>query len=180
MSSQPEILVPIITLVVLALLLWLLAGRLKAKTGLPGGQIIYSDTRLWGSPVEKPLFDGSLGLTGKPDYLINHGGDLIPVEVKSSRAPNAPYDSHIFQVAVYCLLVEKVYQKTPPRGLIHYPDKTFSIDFTPDLREKTLTLLSEMHHVENHKSIPRNHEDPRKCDRCGYRDVCDQRLTNHL
>jgi CRISPR-associated exonuclease Cas4 len=180
MSSRLEILIPVTILVLLAILLWIVSSRMKARTGLPGGQIIYSDTRLWGAPVEKPLFDGSLGLTGKPDYLIDHGGSLIPVEVKSSRAPNAPYDSHIYQVAVYCLLVEKVYQKTPSQGLIHYPDKTFSVPFTPELRQKTLQLLSEMHAQEYHKSIPRSHEDPYKCGRCGYRDVCDQRLTNNL
>ncbi len=167
----------VVLLLAAAVILWLLAGWLKAKTGLPGGQIIYSDTKLWGAPVEKPLFDGSLGLTGKPDYLIEQGGELIPIEVKSSRAPAAPYDSHIFQVAIYCLLVEKVYQRTPSHGLIHYPGKTFAVDFNRELRKNTLELLSGMHQIENHKSIPRSHEDPRKCDRCGYKDICDQRLT---
>jgi len=167
----------VVILILVAVLLWILAVRMKAKTGLPGGRIIYSDTKLWGAPVEKPLFDGSLGLTGKPDYLIEQGGELVPVEVKSSRAPSAPYDSHIFQVAVYCLLVEKVYQRTPSHGLIHYPGKTFSVDFTDELRQNTLELLSDMHHMENLKSIPRSHEDPNKCGRCGYKDICDQRLT---
>ncbi len=167
----------VVFLLVAAIIIWIIAGRMKAKTGLPGGRIIYSDTKLWGAPVEKPLFDGSLGLTGKPDYLIEQGDELIPVEVKSSRAPSAPYDSHIFQVAIYCLLVEKVYQRTPSHGLIHYPGKTFAVDFTDELRQNTLDLLSDMHHKENLKSIPRSHEDPYKCGRCGYRDVCDQRLT---
>ncbi len=166
-----------VILLLFAVIVWILSSRLRTITGLPGGRIIYSDTKLWGAPVEKPLFDGSLGLTGKPDYLISQGGELIPVEVKSSRAPTAPYDSHIFQVAIYCLLVEKVYQRTPSHGLIHYPGKTFAVDLTDELRKNTLALLSKMHQVENSKSIPRSHEDPRKCDRCGYKDICDQRLT---
>lgn len=166
-----------VILLIVAVFVWILSGWMKRKTGLPGGRIIYSDTKLWGAPVEKPLFDGSLGLTGKPDYLISQGGELIPVEVKSSRAPSAPYDSHIFQVAIYCLLVEKVYQRTPSYGLIHYPGKTFAVDLTDELRQNTLALLTRMHQVENSKSIPRSHEDPRKCDRCGYKDICDQRLT---
>lgn len=167
----------VILLCLLALAAYLFSRRLSHQTGLPGGRVIYSDTHMWGQPLEKPLFDGSLGITGKPDYLIHSGDEIIPVEVKSSRAPSAPYDSHIFQLAIYCLLVEKVYQHTPSRGYIHYPGRTFEIDFTPELRLKTLELISEMHRKENSRSIPRSHEDPHKCEGCGYRDVCDQRLA---
>ena len=70
--------------------------------------MISSDTSEWGK-VEKPLYDPLSGLTGKPDYLVEENGFYIPVEVKSSRAPGLPYDSHIYQVAAYCLLVERTY-----------------------------------------------------------------------
>lgn len=163
-------------LLVIAVIFLLIASRLRKSSGLPGGSVIYSDTRMWGSPVEKPLFDGSIGLTGKPDYLIRDGGEIIPVEVKSSRAPSAPYDGHIYQLAAYCLLVEKVYQQTPSHGLIHYPGKTFRVEFTPDLREDTLRLISEMHRNERSRNIPRNHCQPQRCQTCGYKDICDQRL----
>ena len=64
--------------------------------------MVYTDTGAWGK-VEKPLYYHALGLTGKPDYLVERDGILIPVEVKSGRTPEAPYDSHIFQLAAYCL-----------------------------------------------------------------------------
>jgi CRISPR-associated exonuclease Cas4 len=76
----------------------------RKEAGLPGGRIIYTDTRGWGK-VEKPLFYPALELTGKPDYLVEKNGQIIPVEVKSGRAPEAPYDSHIYQLAAYCILV---------------------------------------------------------------------------
>lgn len=164
-------------LLVLALVFYLLSRSLHRKTGLPGGKVVYSDTHMWGQPVKQPLFDGSLGITGKPDYLVREDDEIIPVEVKSCRTPAAPYDAHIFQVAIYCLLVEKVYQQTPSHGLIHYPGMTYSVEFTPALRQKTLDLLSEMHLQERHQSIPRNHDDPAKCKRCGYRDICDKKLA---
>ena len=87
---------------------------MRKQSGIPGGKIIYSDVKMWGKPLEKPLFDGSIGLVGKPDYLIEQNGLVIPVEVKSCRPPEAPYDLHIFQLAAYCLLVEKVYQNPSP------------------------------------------------------------------
>lgn len=159
-----------------AILLIYYAGRMRKQSGIPGGKIIYSDVKMWGKPLEKPLFDGSIGLVGKPDYLIEQNGMVIPVEVKSCRPPEAPYDSHIFQLAAYCLLVEKVYQIRPPHGLIHYPGRTFSIEFTPDLREKTLSLISEMHQKERSSNIPRSHEEAARCRSCGFKSQCDQRI----
>ena len=50
----------------------------RKEAGLPGGRIIYTDTRGWGK-VEKPLFYPALELTGKPDYLVEKNGQIIPV-----------------------------------------------------------------------------------------------------
>ena len=47
----------------------------RMEAGLPGGRIIYSDTRGWGK-VEKPLYYSELELTGKPDYLIEQNGKI--------------------------------------------------------------------------------------------------------
>ena len=65
-----------------AFILFFISGRQRRASGLPGGRVIYTDTRAWGK-VEKPLFDKDLGLTGKPDYLIEQNGKIIPVEVKT-------------------------------------------------------------------------------------------------
>jgi CRISPR-associated exonuclease Cas4 len=155
--------------------LWI-SGRQRKAAGLPGGRVIYTDTRGWGK-LEQPLFYASLGLTGKPDYLVQHNGQIIPVEVKSGRAPEAPYDSHIFQLASYCLLVEKTYGKRPPYGIIHYNNRDFAVDYTEELESKLLDLLVEMRR-DNHKAdVPRSHEQPSRCARCGYRKVCDQKLA---
>ena len=65
-------------LLLLALLLFWQSGRKRRQTGLPGGRVIYTDTKSWGK-VEKPLYDSSMRLTGKPDYLVERGGKIIPV-----------------------------------------------------------------------------------------------------
>ncbi len=148
----------------------------QQEAGLPGGRIIYSDTRSWGK-VEKPLYFSELDLTGKPDYLVEQNGRIIPVEVKSGRAPDAPYDSHIFQLAAYCLLVEKNYDTRPPYGIIHYENKDFAIDYTRELEDALTDLLVEMKRDEHKRDVPRSHEQAGRCARCGYRNVCDQRLA---
>lgn len=158
-----------------ALFLFWFAHRQQKQTGLPGGRIVYSDTHGW-TRVEKPLYDAQLGLAGKPDYLIEQGERLIPVEVKTGRTPSAPYDSHIYQLAAYCLLVQRSYGRRPTHGLIQYPHRTFQIDYTPQLERELLTLLDEMHLARRKRNLPRSHTQPARCARCGFRNICDEQL----
>jgi CRISPR-associated exonuclease Cas4 len=169
-------LVTALILFVLAVFLLWISSRQCKQSGLPGGRIIYTDTRAWGE-VEKPLYDAQLGLTGKPDYLVEQNGQIIPVEVKSGRAPDAPYDSHIFQVAAYCLLVQRGMGKRPPYGIIHYSDRDFAVDYTSELENRLLDTLAEIRRDEVRTSVARSHESAARCNRCGYRDLCDQKLS---
>ena len=162
-------------LVVALLLFWVSAAR-RRSAGLPGGRVIYTDMRGWG-PVEKPLFDPSLGLIGKPDYIVEQNGRFIPVEVKTGRTPDAPYDSHIFQLAAYCHLVEKAYGKRPPHGFIHYPNRDFSVDYTPELESALLDLVADLRVDERRTEVPRSHDQGNRCRGCGFRRNCDERLA---
>ena len=162
-------------LFLLALVFFWQSNRQRKDAGLPGGRVINTDTLGWGK-VEKPLFYPALELTGKPDYLIQQNGQIIPVEVKSGRAPDTPYDSHIYQLAAYCLLVEKTYKKRPPYGIIHYENRDFAVDYTHELEESLLDLLADMKRDEYKHDVPRSHEQAARCAKCGFRKVCDQRL----
>jgi len=163
-------------LVVLALIFLWKAGGAQKAAGLPGGRVIYTDTRAWGDKVEKPLYDGSLGITGKPDYLVEKNGRFIPVEVKSGRAPQAPYDAHIYQLAAYCLLVEKSMGSRPPYGIIHYEDRDFAVDYTHELESVLLDVLADMRRDERRGEVMRSHENGARCARCGFRNVCEQKI----
>lgn len=165
-----------LALLFLAFLFFWQSNRQRSEAGLPGGRIIYTDTRGW-SKLEKPLFYAALELTGKPDYLVEQNGRIIPVEVKSGRAPEAPYDSHIYQLASYCLLVEKTYGKRPPYGIVHYEDKDFSVEYTHELEQSLLELITEMKRDGMKKEVARSHEQASRCKRCGFRSVCDQSLA---
>jgi CRISPR-associated exonuclease Cas4 len=160
---------------VVALILFFISTRQKKNAGIPGGRVIYSDTTQW-NKVEKPLFDPSIRLAGKPDYLVERGKQVIPVEVKSRRAPQAPFDSHIFQLSAYCLLVQHEYGTRPDYGIIHYPNRSFAIDFTPALEYSTREIIHQMQNQKINTQVARSHENPHCCKRCGYRSVCDQSL----
>ncbi len=162
-------------LVLLALVLFWQSGRTRHAAGLPGGRVIYTDTRSWGK-VEKPLYDPLLSLTGKPDYLVQQNGRVIPVEVKSGRAPESPYDSHIYQLATYCLLVERTMGTRPPYGIIHYEDRDFAVDYTHELETALLDLLAEIRRDERREEVNRSHESAARCAKCGFRNTCEQKL----
>jgi len=164
-----------LVLFLLAVIFFWQSSRQRRAAGLPGGRVIYSDTRAWGK-VEKPLYDNALGLTGKPDYLVEQSGRLIPVEVKSGRAPEAPYDSHIYQVAAYCLLVERTMGSRPPYGIIHYADRDFAVDYTHDLESALLDILAEIRRDERREEVNRSHDSPARCNKCGFRNICEEKL----
>ncbi|MCB2213957.1 CRISPR-associated protein Cas4 [bacterium] len=163
-------------LILVALLVLWLANRQKRATGLPEGQVVSADMGRW-QPEGPVLYDRRLGLAGKPDYIVDHGGVPVPVEVKSGRTPKQPYQSHILQLAAYCYLVEATSGQQPPYGVLRYPRNTFKIPYTPELREELLTTLAEIRQAESQPSaVDRLHHAPARCAACGFRSVCDQRL----
>lgn len=162
-------------LLALSLALFLISNTQRRQAGLPDGRIIYSDTAGWNG-TENPLTDPEIGLTGKPDYLVQQQGKIIPVEVKSGRAPEKPHQSHVFQLAAYCYLVEKNYQNRPPYGIVHYQDRDFAIDYTPELEDALMDLLLAMKHDTHKQDIRRSHDQAARCVKCGFRRICDQAL----
>jgi len=163
------------------LLVWLGSRLLKVGStrqkdaGLPLGRVIYDDSKAWGK-VEEPIYDPLLRLTGKPDYLVAVGDKLVPVEVKSGRAPVTPYQSHVYQLAAYCLLVEHSTGKRPPHGILRYNNRTFSLDYTQEMENGLLDVLAEMRQMEERGNLKRSHEEPERCAGCGYRSVCNQKI----
>lgn len=159
----------------LALLLLWISRRGRKAAGLPEGRVIYGDTREWGR-VAEALFDPQWQLTGKPDYLVKQGKQVIPVEVKTGRTPETPFESHVMQLAAYCRLVAREYGGRPPYGILHYPERTFAVDYTPELEAALAELLDEMRAVEVREEVARSHDEAARCRGCGYREICEQRL----
>lgn len=174
---MPNYLVILIAFAVffLGIYLFWLSRRKWEQAGLPPGRLVYADPGLWGRP-EKPFYYSGLGLTGKPDYVVNQKGRLLPVEVKSAWAPPIPYDSHILQLGAYCLLIEKVTGKRPPYGILKYRNRTFAIDFTKSLENSVLEIIEKIRKQKNRSQVSRSHDEARRCAHCGYRRACDQRL----
>jgi CRISPR-associated exonuclease Cas4 len=167
----------LLLLVGTAVWLWQRSRKLRDESGLPDGEVIYSDVGTW-FPNTTPLYAAEFALSGKPDYLVQQeNGSVVPVEVKSSRAPDAPWEGHILQLAAYCLLVDEVYGKRPSFGILQYKDKAFAIDYTDELEEDLLDLLAEMRDNLFQGELERDHKDWRRCAGCSVRKGCFDRLA---
>lgn len=170
-------LVFVLFLVFLAAALWLRGREWREESGLPEGNVIYSDSGAW-RPNSLVLHDMELRLAGKPDYLVEQqDGVIIPVEVKSGRAPARPWEGQILQLAAYCLLVDAHFGVRPPYGILQYSDQAFAIDYSLDLEDDLLALLAEMRAMRLEPDVDRDHGSPGRCRSCGVRSACDQRLA---
>jgi CRISPR-associated exonuclease Cas4 len=161
-----------ILLLILAAVVITVAVRMRSESGLPPGPIVYQDTEQPG----EALIAERYRIIGKPDYLIRQGRHLIPVEVKPHRLALQPYDSDVFQLAAYCLLVEETTGHPPPYGLLQYKDRTFRIPYTRALRADLLRTVRDMHRMETATDVPRSHNSGARCRGCTVRAACTQRL----
>jgi CRISPR-associated exonuclease Cas4 len=157
-----------------AFLFWSRQERLSS--GLPKAQIIYADTGAW-RRCERPLFSQRFRLTGKPDYLVEEGSHIVPVEVKPGQKADEPYEGDILQLAAYCLLVEEQYGQRPPHGYLKYSQALFRIDYTSGLGQELQHRLEAMRRDWRATEVAPSHTQPQRCLRCGHRQVCRERLA---
>jgi CRISPR-associated exonuclease Cas4 len=175
-QEMPYLLLSVILLMMIALWLLWQSRRAQINSGLPVGEIIYSDTGAW-QRVEQSLISRRYGLVGKPDYLLTGAaggkkGAVIPVEVKSGKRPATPSAGHLLQLGVYCILVEEAYGVTPSHGLLHYADATLRIPFTAALRQEVLAAAEALRGAESARTVHRDHQVVARCRVCGYRHAC--------
>jgi CRISPR-associated exonuclease Cas4 len=147
------------------------AGEWRSLEGL-GGEIHYVGTD--SSPL---YFSERYGLSGRPDFVLEIDGQLIPGDLKTGRTPKGPLFSHILQVAAYCLLIAESSGKRPPYGLLRYGSEEHEIEFDPEMERILLEKLEEMRGLMRSGEVHRNHMRPGKCARCSRRDSCPERLV---
>jgi CRISPR-associated exonuclease Cas4 len=162
-------------LLLLGALLWWLGRRWAAQTGVADEPIVAQDMDR-GQRPQRPLFDRELGLTGRPDYLLQTPRGLVPVEVKPMRQAGRPYESDTLQLMAYCQLVEAETGQRPPYGVLIYARHRWEIAFTEERREQLVQTLSEMRADLEAVEVARSHEQPARCRACGVRAACDEAL----
>ena len=151
-----------------------LSSSLNAKRKREEGAI-EGDIRYVGRQTSRLLKSERYGLTGRPDYILERNGEIIPVEVKSGRKPKGPLFSHVLQVGAYCLLLEEEGNKVS-HGILRYGDMEHEVEFDAELRSILLGKVKEMRRLMESEDVHRNHHRPGKCHSCSRREMCPERL----
>jgi CRISPR-associated exonuclease Cas4 len=151
------------------------AWWLQRRSGLPRARLVYSDTGAW-QRADKPLFSRTYGLAGKPDYLLETHGQVIPVEVKPSRQATQPQPADVLQLLAYCLLVEETWGR-PAYGLLHYASGTFRLDSPAPARPLLRAETAAVRAARQARDMPRSHDQPGRCAACAFRLQCDESLV---
>ncbi len=146
------------------------AKEIKTKYRIPEGKITYTDL----DKPAKALYSRRFNLAGKPDYIVKRGDEYIPVEVKNTNA-GRPYDSHIMQLASYCLLLEDSGKKVP-FGLLAYNNGQFKISFDENLRNRVKGTMETIRSEIRSGKVERNHNQPNRCINCSLRKFCEFKL----
>jgi CRISPR-associated exonuclease Cas4 len=165
----------IVASLVLLLVAWLLRRHAREQIGESlAGRILYTDTERNTQVLTSERFH----LTGKPDYILQDHGEVIPVERKSrALTARGPYDSERLQLAAYCLLVEEHYDQAVHRGRLQYRNGSVEIPFDDALRAALLSSLRDIQQRRNARDVRRSHESSARCRGCGFRERCPDALV---
>jgi len=147
------------------------AAKLERSMNIRG-KIVYI-----GDDSHPVLLSKDKTISGRPDFIVESEGAIMPVEFKSGRVPSGPLFSHVIQVSAYCRLVEDNYGKRPDYGLIYYGTKRFAVDYDDEMEKLLMRKVAEMKKASRAGEAHRNHNRPGKCVSCSRRSVCDERLA---
>ncbi len=145
-------------------------GRSRERFAMPTGDAVYSDLMAEGRILRSQRY----GITGKPDKIVQNREGVIPYEYKTTDS-QTPREGHMLQMAAYFLILEENYPGLPVSyGVLKYRNSAFRIENSPQLREELFNVVDLM---RMSGGMPdRNHESPRRCVYCSFREICPQKL----
>jgi len=166
-----------IGLVLLAIALLVGASRIGVATGVRiGAPILASDV---GVEPAVMLEAPTLGLRGRPDYLLRERGRgrIYPVEVKPTRDSTTLYEPDMLQLAAYMLLTESAYgREFAGYGVVRYRSTEFRVALSRDLRRRCLAAAESVRAARRALDVHRSHDVRARCWGCAVGNHCDEQL----
>ncbi len=118
------------------------------------------------------IYSKILGLSGRIDMLLESDGEYYPVDFKCSSG--IVYQSYIYQLGGYALLLEDVFQKEVRKGYIYFiqQNKIVDIEISLEIRNHILEYLNIIRSIINSGLMPGFTGSSKKCFDCEYRNYC--------
>jgi CRISPR-associated exonuclease Cas4 len=160
----------------LAITLFAAARWIAADTGLAAGaRVISTDV---GPDPGTMLTDLTLGLRGRPDYLVRESAGLVPIEIKPMRGATMLYESDRVQIGAYLLLVRATYPTLfAGYGRVRYRETSFVVPLTPELESLCARTAALVRAARLASDVHRTHTLAAKCRTCAVRPACTEALA---
>lgn len=116
-----------------------------------------------------------LGISGKVDQVLVYPDSVVPIEIKSGKAPKeGAWENHKVQLAAYVLLLEKTFNFDIPAGYVKYVDENISrrIEINAFLKDKVRGLIKDVQDLLASKKLPKRDANENKCAKCGLKKIC--------
>ncbi|MEM3154929.1 MAG: PD-(D/E)XK nuclease family protein [Candidatus Woesearchaeota archaeon] len=122
--------------------------------------------------TEYAIQSKKLGLKGRIDRLELHPTGILPVELKSGKAPaEGVWEEHRVQAASYALLLEDAFSTTVPEAVVQYVDHNVRriIVLNPFIKERIAEITAKVRFCLETKELPK---------RCGRENCasCDNKI----
>lgn len=144
-----------------------------SSTGLLGGELWQRFT-----PKTKPeyrVYSEAVGLKGVIDELEVHEGYVVPVELKTGKAPSeGVWPGHRIQVGAYAMLLEDAFGVKVKNAVVRYLDANISrnVAVNPFLREEVKELVKKVNKLLESDKMPGFPSNGNKCRACDLKEVC--------
>jgi len=118
------------------------------------------------------LHSQSLGLSGRPDMIIETEDALYPVDFKYTRG--RPQKNHMFQLAGYALILEESEGRPVEKGFIYLiPQKDAVVsEITREKKQECLQILDQIRDMVENEKFPDPPSTRAKCVDCEYQNYC--------
>ena len=116
-----------------------------------------------------------LELSGKIDQVLVYPDGVVPIELKSGKAPKeGAWDNHKVQLAAYALLLEHIFKIDVKAGYVKYVDENISrrVEINPFLRDQVKDLTKQVKELLDSKNLPNKCKNENKCAKCGLKKIC--------
>lgn len=116
-----------------------------------------------------------LGISGKVDQVLVYPDGVIPIEIKSGKAPKeGAWENHRIQLAAYILLLENTFKVSISSGYVKYIDAGVSrrIEVNAFLKDQVRELIQDVRVLLSSSKVPDKCTNTNKCDKCGLKKIC--------
>lgn len=124
---------------------------------------------------EYKIASPNLYLTGKIDQVQVFPTMLLPVELKTGKAPKeGAWEDHKIQLTAYAMLLEDSFKVPINSGIIRYVDDNQAriIEINPFLKDQVKELVKQVKAMLSSEQLPPLNKNENKCKNCSLKDAC--------